>query len=245
MSSYDKNPSLYLKQSVAQGSYRALEWPVFLDTIGDVAGARILDVACGDGRLSRILAHAGASEVIGVDVSSEMIARASSANAPGAGDAFPDRIRYRVANAVDGDFTLDEPADLVTAMYLFHYAADPGELFAMARFIGRSLKAGGRFVTYTINPDYDFTDAPADMETRIGFRYRIVDPPAYALVIGDFEVPIWQWSKVLHEEALATAGLTDVAWHRLRLPATHADLAAELSWYIDNPSCIVLSARKA
>lgn len=244
MTDYDSNPSAYLRQSVAQNPYRAVEWPLFLDTVGDVQGARVLDVACGDGRVSWVLAHAGAGEVIGVDKSAEMVARARAQNRPDAADAFPETIQYREVSATDRHFTLAPPADVVTAMYLFHYAETASELFAMTDFVSRNLKAGGRFITYTISPDYDFTNAPPDMETRIGFQYRIVDPPAYSLVIGDFAVPIWQWSKALHEEALRAAGLTDIAWHALTLSPQHADLASDIAWYLENPSCVVLSARK-
>jgi SAM-dependent methyltransferase len=46
---------------------------------GDVAGARLLDVACGAGRLSRELARRGA-DVTGVDISARMVALAGTAS---------------------------------------------------------------------------------------------------------------------------------------------------------------------
>jgi SAM-dependent methyltransferase len=45
---------------------------------GDVAGRRVLEIACGHGRITRKLARAGAA-VTGVDVSGAMIAKAESA----------------------------------------------------------------------------------------------------------------------------------------------------------------------
>jgi len=245
MADYDRNPSPYLRQAMAEGPYRLLEWTVFLEVLGPVAGRRVLDLACGDGRLSRVLAHGGAQEVIGLDVSEEMLDRARAQNAPGQPEAFAGNVSYHQASAADETFQLTPPADLVTAMYLFHYARNVEELTAMARLIGRNLKQGGRFVTYTINPEYDFTNAPEDMEARIGFRYRVVDPPAHALTIGDFDVPIWQWSKGQHEAALTEGGLADIRWHPLKLPPERTDLQNDWAWYLDNPSCIVLSAKKA
>jgi SAM-dependent methyltransferase len=53
---------------------------------------RVLDVACGTGRLSRELAGRGAT-VVGVDLSGRLIDKAQAAAAPG-----PGRIRYLVAD---------------------------------------------------------------------------------------------------------------------------------------------------
>lgn len=245
MADYDKNPSPYLQQSVADNPYRLLEWTTFLDVLGSVEGRRILDLACGDGRLTRVLAHGGAAEVLGLDVSEEMLDRAREQNAEGQPEAFADRITYAEISAADETFQMTPPADIVTAMYLFHYAHSGEELDRMADLIGRNLAPGGRFVTYTINPDYDFTSAPDDMEARIGFRYRIIEPPAHALVIGDFEVPIWQWSREQHEQALHRAGLKNVRWHPLKFPPDQEHHLVGWAWYLDNPSCIVLSAEKA
>ncbi|HEX8007165.1 MAG TPA: class I SAM-dependent methyltransferase, partial [Trebonia sp.] len=46
-----------------------------LDLLGPVAGQRVLDVACGHGRMSRELARQG-GDVTGVDISERLIARA-------------------------------------------------------------------------------------------------------------------------------------------------------------------------
>jgi SAM-dependent methyltransferase len=48
----------------------------------DVAGKRVLDVACGQGRMSRHLAAAGA-DVTGIDISAAMLAKARAAGPPG------------------------------------------------------------------------------------------------------------------------------------------------------------------
>ena len=47
-----------------------------------VAGQRVLDVACGQGRMSRHLAAAGA-DVTGIDISAAMLAKARAAGPPG------------------------------------------------------------------------------------------------------------------------------------------------------------------
>jgi SAM-dependent methyltransferase len=49
-----------------------------LELAGDVAGSRVLDLACGQGRLSRELARRGAS-VVGADLSAKLLAKARAA----------------------------------------------------------------------------------------------------------------------------------------------------------------------
>lgn len=244
MADYDHHGDIYARWSEKTGPYSVLEWHEYLRVLGSVLECDILDVACGDGRLSRCLMELGARSVLGVDLSGKMIEAAREKNRPGATPHF-DALRFEEVDARDRDFVLDKPVDMVTAMYLFHYARSHNDLFRMCQFIGRNLKSGGRFVTYTINPDYDFTRQSPEMETAFGFAYRIIKPPQYQLVIGDFEVPIWQWSRADHLAGLENAGFVDVQWHPLDLPENREDLKHSLSWYLENPSCIVLSAVKA
>ena len=46
-----------------------------LDLLGSVAGLRVLDVACGHGRITRELARRGA-ELVGIDISGNLISKA-------------------------------------------------------------------------------------------------------------------------------------------------------------------------
>ena len=82
------------------------------------------------------------------------------------------------------------------------------------------------------------------MAKRFGFRYREVSPPHYELIIGDLTVNMWHWSRRVHERAMENAGLVDVLWHPVCVPEGAHDLEESLAWYLDNPSCIVVSAIK-
>jgi SAM-dependent methyltransferase len=59
------------------GRWSELLAPIFIDFTGIAAGARVLDVACGTGVLSKALAEAGAS-VTGIDASADYLAGARS-----------------------------------------------------------------------------------------------------------------------------------------------------------------------
>ncbi len=243
MTDYDKHGDIYSRWSIKETPYSVLEWHMFLKVLGPVTGLRVLDVACGDGRLSRGLMDLGAKSVLGTDISEDMIAAAIEKNQPDSGPHFED-LDYLVVDARNPAFTLSEPVDLVTAMYLFHYATSASDLEAMCRFVGRNLLPGGRFVCYTLNPDYDFERQDPRMEEMFGFRYEPVSPPEYHLVIGDFEASMWHWSRDVHEAGLLAAGFEQIQWHPLALPEDRQDLAPSLQWYLDNPSLIVLSAHK-
>ena len=244
MTDYDQNTNSYQRWSNRDSVYSLLEWYVFLERLGAVDGLHVLDMACGEGRLSRVLMTQGAASVLGTDISSEMIDRARQQNDPRNSNMTFAALEYKVMDASDEKYQMSSPADLVTAMYLFHYADSELSLLNMCRFISRNLQPGGRFLTYTINPDYNFDEQFPNMEDIFGFRYEIVDSPKYNLVIGDFKARIWQWSKADHEASLKEAGLVNIQWHPLQLPPGHLDLSDSVDWYIKNPSCIVLSAEK-
>lgn len=94
-------------------------------------GERILDVGCGTGQLTADIAKSGA-EVVGLDLSAEMIATARS--------NFP-QLRFEVADIAATSF--DNEFDAVFSNAALHWVRNQeGAILAMAR----ALKPGGRLV---------------------------------------------------------------------------------------------------
>jgi SAM-dependent methyltransferase len=94
-------------------------------------GERILDVGCGTGQLTADIAKSGA-EVVGLDLSAEMIATASS--------NFP-QLRFEVADIAATNF--ESEFDAVFSNAALHWVRDQeGAIIAMAR----ALRPGGRLV---------------------------------------------------------------------------------------------------
>ena len=251
MPEYDDFAETYQHWSVKAPPYRQIELYSFFKVLGSVRGLSILDLAAGEGRISRLLMEGGAASVLGTDISPEMVRRAKEQNDPATASrrdpswrTWP-ALRYIVLDARDRTFQLEAPVDLVTAAYLFHYAPSEEDLGLMAELIARNLKGGGRFVTYTINPDYNLGQKDPRLSALCGFEYEAVVAPEYHLIIDNDRVSIWQWSQEAHETHLLQAGLTDIRWHPLQAPPGAPELASKMDFYLTNPSCIVLSAVKS
>jgi SAM-dependent methyltransferase len=120
----------------------ALEEPVVLELIGDVAGLDVLDAACGTGRYALKLAEAGA-RVCGVDASEEMLAYAR-------GNATKRSIvlDLRAGNLCALPFA-DESFDLVVCALALCHVPEPTP--AMREF-ARVLRPGGRVVISDFHP---------------------------------------------------------------------------------------------
>ncbi|XVH30642.1 class I SAM-dependent methyltransferase [Haloferacaceae archaeon DSL9] len=96
------------------------EKEALLSALGSVAGKRVLEVACGTGRFTVMLAERGA-DIIGLDISSAMMAQGRE-KARRAGVA--DNVEFMRGDAARLPFP-DDHFDAVFAMRFFHLADTP------------------------------------------------------------------------------------------------------------------------
>lgn len=199
-----------------------IECFTLLDTLGDIRGKSVLDVACGEGFYTRLLQHLGAARTVGVDLSEGMIELAQKQEAHN-----PQGIEYHVGDGRDLPFR--EEFDVVVAGYLLNYAPDRNELLAMCRGIARSLKPGGRFVTVNCSPSLDFRTAPSyrqyGFETSIIGDWREGTPITWTFYLDDgpFSIENYHLSVDVHDSAFRQAGFSSVAW-----PSPRVSLAGEV-----------------
>jgi SAM-dependent methyltransferase len=159
---YDGIASFYdssAGQSVADPATAAL-----LELTGDVGGLRVLEVACGQGRVARELARRGA-RVTGVDLSPALLEMAHAYEA-----AQPLGIAYRQAD-VSAGLTLDGPPfDGVVCNYGM---TDVDDLDGLLASVARLLPAGGWFVFSLLHPCFPGwgSDAPSSWHPHRGY-YR-------------------------------------------------------------------------
>lgn len=125
----------------------APEWPAIAAMLPATSGARVLDLGCGFGWFCRWVRGQGASQVTGIDISENMLARARSTGGPDTG------IAYRRADLETLDLaTLGLPAasvDLAYSSLALHYVADLSRLFGE---IHRALVPRGSLVFSVEHP---------------------------------------------------------------------------------------------
>ena len=131
-----------------------------LDLLGPPQGRRVLDLACGHGRVAREVARLGAA-VIGVDLSAALLDKARAQE-----DAEPLGIRYVHADAASVPEVGDASVDAVACNFGL---ADIDDLDGALATTRRVLTKGGLFVFSILHPCFAGTDTvsgtwPADRD---------------------------------------------------------------------------------
>lgn len=124
-----------------EGLEGAAEWPALRAMLPDVGGLRVVDLGCGFGWFCRWVREHGAAQVLGLDLSEKMLARARAAG-PDAG------IGYETAD-LDRLSLPEASFDLVYSSLALHYVEDVPRLFGT---VNRALSPRGHFVFSTEHP---------------------------------------------------------------------------------------------
>lgn len=196
--------------------------------LGEAKGKAVLDVACGQGVLCRVLAQQGA-EVTGVDAAAELIdAARSHANLP---------IRYHVADARELDFLPAGAFDAATCVLAIQNIHPIQGVFDT---VSRRLKAGGRFVVVMMHPCFRGAKESSwgwDDEKKV--QYRRVDrymvprrAPIFAApgkkdgnYTWTFHKPIEEYVKACRKAGLLIDALEEWCSHKVSDsgPRAHAE----------------------
>ncbi|MGH3988602.1 MAG: class I SAM-dependent methyltransferase, partial [Pseudonocardiaceae bacterium] len=103
------------------------------------AGARVLDLACGEGFGPALLA-AGAREVVGIDIDPQTVEHAAA-------HYSRDNLHFAVGSMIDPELLAGaQPFDVITCFEALEHVAEQDTLVALVR---RLLAPGGLFLTST------------------------------------------------------------------------------------------------
>jgi ubiquinone/menaquinone biosynthesis C-methylase UbiE len=233
---YDQIGSKY-DEYARTATLKRAESYTFLRMVGDLAGKRVLDLACGFGFYTQLLKQRGAAQVLGVDISPEMVRLACAKE-----QDDPTGVAYRVGDATElpvlGSF------DLVTAVYLLNYATSKDQMLGMCQSAYDNLVPGGRFVAYTVNPAYTLSKPNG---ARYGSYFRRLTPEGERYVCdGEFvtEPPTpyqcFQWSRETHEQAIKEAGFRTFAWHPSEVSPEDVERYGAAYWQDFHDNCLVI-----
>lgn len=143
-SQYDAMAAPYAACNRVNAANAYYERPATKAMLGEVRGARLLEIGCGAGELTDFLVSAGA-RVTAVDVSAGMLALAR--------EKLGGKAELLQADLHDGLFFLaDGEVDLVVASLVLHYLEDWEPVLDE---VHRVLRPGGHFVFSTHHPTWD------------------------------------------------------------------------------------------
>jgi SAM-dependent methyltransferase len=147
---YDQIADMYAErsgQTVSDPATAAL-----LELAGSVGGLRLLEVACGQGRVARELARRGAT-VTGLDISAALLAKARACEAE-----EPLGIRYMYADVTASGLLEGQVFNGVVCNYGL---SDIEDLDGLLANVARLLRPGGCFVFSLLHPCFPGWDSDA------------------------------------------------------------------------------------
>ncbi|MBW8909572.1 class I SAM-dependent methyltransferase [Mesorhizobium sp. RCC_202] len=220
-----------------EGLDGAPEWPALRAMLPDVSGLSIIDLGCGFGWFCRWARAHGARQVLGLDLSEKMLARARAESTDAA-------ITYERADL--DELSLPKACfDLAYSSLALHYVSDAARLFAT---VHQALVPGGTFVFSTEHPIYM---APTQPGWSIDTAGRKTWPVDRYLVEGPRSTDWFAKGVVKHHRTLGTtlnllieAGF--VIGHVEEFCPTKAQIAArpELAEELERPMFLLVQARR-
>lgn len=243
MAEYDNISQKYIKVHEERITRDYLYDPSLFEQLGNLKGKNVLDLACGDGRLTREIKKLGAARVIGVDLSEEMIKAAKEKE-----EENPLGIEYLVGKV--GELGKIGEFDIIVGGLLLHYSQTKDELKRMCQDISVNLENGGRFVALNNNPDSPLTDK---------IKYQTVVETSGNLKEGaKLKVTLigqdgtncsfynYYWKKQTYEECLVQAGLKDIKWIPVSVSEEGIEKYGKEFWedFLQSPTITLLEARK-
>jgi SAM-dependent methyltransferase len=119
------------------------EWPFLERTLAPARGALVLDLGCGTGEHSRRLV-AGGFDVLGIDASPAMLAKAREA-------PLPPNLRFAEADLAEVAAVVDRPAAGAICLGNTMPHLDDGEMRRFARGLAAALQPGAPLVFQILN----------------------------------------------------------------------------------------------
>jgi len=205
----------YVAVSGSDPIKRFVQYPEALRLVGNVYGKQVLDIGCGNGMHTRMMARLGA-DVTAYDPSEELIKTAQD-------EELEYRLGIEYSVAEKPAFSSAGKFDIVTSIMVL-CAADREQMkniFHYAHIMlkkGGILKRGGKFIVITLNPDFKRFG-----ELHYNRRFTLRNDGKIGIEFFDsdgtfsFSIIDSSFLKADIEEAAKAAGFKSLAWKKMRI----------------------------
>ncbi len=208
--------SQYTRDAAKGHPQAQLPYINLMSALGDVRGKNILDLACGDGFSSRLLARNGA-RVTGVDISPAQIERARALET---GD--PLGISYQLGDVAELD--LGQTFDIITPTFLYHYAESKEMIAKMIERTAGHLAPGGKLVALLCCLQPIIRRIPNSNHATVWEGPEAVEGSKIRIFLYDQEghdicnFAFYYWAPETYVSLLQEAGFTDIEWRTFSMP---------------------------
>uniref|UniRef100_A0A7S0ZZT4 Methyltransferase domain-containing protein n=1 Tax=Noctiluca scintillans TaxID=2966 RepID=A0A7S0ZZT4_NOCSC len=217
---YDDGAAAYQDTSYKKDDQ--VEFHTFFQHTGHLSGKKVLDVACGEGRYTRLIKQRGAADVVGLDLSEEMVKLAQQQVTEKCDISY---FQHDLASPLPAH--LQGQFDVVCSQYLLCYATTEDVLETMVRHCFGAVKPGCTFVSLTDNPtntpdqyrkweDYGYVKKT---DGEVGVDGMLPEGTSVKWVFANgFESEVWIHHPKTYEAAFLKAGFVDVEWFGFTVP---------------------------
>lgn len=229
MTQYAKIAHLYTNEQRMMRPIRKLYYQIWIRELNrDLHGIKALDLGCGGGDGSRVLALRGV-KVIGIDLEPKMIRIAEEKE-----EQNPLGIQYFVFNIEENFRKIFgyHKFDLVTSIFSLHYCETKKALEKIIRGIASSLKVGGRFIgvcsyiseeKYIIKP-FEKKDPELQIEFVEGAEIKVSYYDADGVLFSFSNV---FWKPETYSEIFEKFGFRNIQWTKIKKGVPARVLTAE------------------
>lgn len=234
--------SKYTSDARIEHPQSMLPYVTWRRVLGDVNGLSVLDLACGDGLTSRMLAEGGA-RVTGVDISPAQTARAKEIERKS-----PLGIGYVTSDVAE--LKLGRMFDIVTPTFLFHYASSKEKMLRLMEVTAAHMRPGGRMVALSAAPEPIVPRLPNASHSTVWEGSPGIEGSPVRMFIYDragndvCNFAYYYWSAATYLELLERAGFTDMQWISHIMPEEMREQFPNWQELEDHNGSAVLVARK-
>jgi|SRR3989344_6152457 len=206
---YDKIGEKYANLIKNDPLKNYLQYPGLIGLLGNVKGKKILDIGCGNGFFSSMIAKKGA-KIVGFDASEKQIELAIQNEK---------KMKLEMEFFCSDQFKFSYPGkfDLAFSNMVIFYAVNFNELVQFFKCAFKHLKDKGEFISIIINPDYKrFGELHYDRKIiREGNKAK-----SEFYINGKFDVSSEFYSfftKQEYESAAREAGFSNSKWKSIKI----------------------------